>query len=587
MYLDDEFAPVEAPRFPLDIAAPFIPGIFQPFRYKIYYGGRGSAKAICVNELIHTPKGWTRLGDIQVGDQVFDEQGMLCRVTELHDNPTPVSCFKLHFSDGAIIECDVEHEWVTYTENERCLLGNGFPAYWANRRARTTAEIVATLDDNHAIPRCCAPGYHLILAAEPIESKPMRCLTVDSPNHMYLISRWMIPTHNSWSIATALIAKSFEQKRLILCAREFQNSIADSVHRLLSNRITELDLYRYFDIQRNTIICTLTGSEFIFKGLHHNFAEIKSTEGIDLVWLEEAQSMSEDSWRELIPTIRKKGSEIWVSYNPCNDEDPTHQRFVVKPRRGNALVVKVNWDENPWFPAELEEERQWDLANDPDAYDWVWCGECRRISQASIFRNRYTVQSFEDPEQLDRLFYGVDWGFAESPTVILRMFIYDDCLYITHEAWGINVELDDLPAMFDGGIAKKNGVIWPGVPGVREWPIKADAARPETISYMRRQGFAISAAEKWPGSVEDGIAHLKGFKKIIIHPRCSHAVQEFRLYSYKTDPKTNEILPIVVKKHDHVPDAVRYALDQFIIKRGALGVWQRLGQAGLMPGAGA
>jgi phage terminase large subunit len=114
------------------------------------------------------------------------------------------------------------------------------------------------------------------------------------------------------------------------------------------------------------------------------------------------------------------------------------------------------------------------------------------------------------------------------------------------------------------------------VPGVRDWPIKADAARPETISYMRRQGFHISAADKWDGCVEDGIAHLKGFRRIVIHERCKQMNDERRLYRYKVDAKTGEVLPVIVDKHNHGWDAIRYSLDGYIQRRGGLGVWSRL-----------
>ena len=114
------------------------------------------------------------------------------------------------------------------------------------------------------------------------------------------------------------------------------------------------------------------------------------------------------------------------------------------------------------------------------------------------------------------------------------------------------------------------------MPGARDWPIKADGARPETISYLHRQGFTISAAEKWPGSVEDGIAHLKGFKRIVLHERCKHMDEERRLYRYKVDPKTQQVLPVVIDKHNHGWDAIRYSLDGYIQRRGAAGVWARL-----------
>jgi phage terminase large subunit len=320
----------------------------------------------------------------------------------------------------------------------------------------------------------------------------------------------------SWAIARALILKSLERKMLILCTRELQTSIADSVHRLLTDQIGAMELGASFEIERNTIR-SASGSEFRFKGLRHSIEEIKSTEGVDICWVEEAQSVSAHSWEILIPTIRKEGSEIWVSFNPGQEDDPTYRRFVLAPP----------------------------------------------LSDAVIFGKRVTVEPFEAPEGV-RWFHGADWGFANDPTALVRSFILDECLFIESEAFGYGVEIDETPQLFES------------IPTSRDWPIKADASRPETISYMRRKGFNVEAAEKWPGSVEDGIAHLKGFKRIVIHPRCKRMQDERRLYSYKVDPKTDEILPIIVDKHNHGWDAVRYSLDGYIQRRGGLGVWARL-----------
>lgn len=381
----------------------------------------------------------------------------------------------------------------------------------------------------------------------------------------------------SWGFAQALIVQSMQAKHRILCTREFQNSIADSVHTVVRNRIAALGFEPFFDITQNSIRCRITGSEFIYKGLRRNINEIRSLEGVTRVWMEEGQSTSKESWLLLDPTIRAEGSEIWVSYNPVDDSDPTHQMFVVgKNKMPDALVVKVSYRDNPWFPAELERQRLYMKALDPDAYAWVWEGETRHISEAAIFRGRYVVEGFETPETVDRFFYGVDWGFANDPTVMIRCYIVNDELFIDQEAYAIGCEIDDLPALFAGGIAQKNGAVYAGVPGAREWPIKADNARPETISYLRRKGFNIDGAEKWQGCVEDGIAHLKAFKKIHVHERCVNTAQECRLYSYKIDQKTQEILPIVVDKFNHCIDSIRYSLDGYIQQRGGLGVWAKL-----------
>ena len=177
-----------------------------------------------------------------------------------------------------------------------------------------------------------------------------------------------------------------------------------------------------------------------------------------------------------------------------------------------------------------------------------------------IFGKRCVVEPFERP--LDaRLHFGADFGMAKDPATLICSFIREETLHIEHEAFGFGVELDELPAMYAGGKSLDGKTEWVGLPGAREWPIKADCSAPTQISYLRRQGFNISAADKWPGSVEDGIAHLKAFRQIVIHPRCKNVQQERRLYKYKVDAKTGEILPIIVDKHNHGWDAVRYSLD--------------------------
>jgi len=192
------------------------------------------------------------------------------------------------------------------------------------------------------------------------------------------------------------------------------------------------------------------------------------------------------------------------------------------------------------------------LSVDPEGYQHVWEGFCRQISDAQIFKGKFEISAFEAPPDGTRLYFGVDWGFSQDPTALVRSFISGNRLYVDHEAYGVGVEIDHLPDLFRQ------------VPGADIWPLKADNARPETISHMRRKGFAISAADKWKGSVEDGIAVLKGFEKIVIHPRCKHTTEEFRLYQYKIDKQTNEILPIVEDKNNHCIDSLRYSLSGFI-----------------------
>lgn len=356
----------------------------------------------------------------------------------------------------------------------------------------------------------------------------------------------------SWAYAQALVIEAFSKQLKILCAREFQTSIRDSVHSVLRGQIDRLGLTPWFKITDTSIRCALTGSEFIFKGLHMNPYEIKSMEGLDRCWVEEAEAVSESSWETLLPTLRKDGVELWISFNPLDPDAPTYKRWVVTPPP-EAKVVKVSWRDNPWFPEALERQRAFMERTDPDTYEHVWEGEPRQISEAVIFRNRFTVMSFEEPERVDRYFYGADFGFANDPSTLIRSYIHNNCLYITHEAYGVGVEINDLPALYEGGRDSKTGAKYDGVPGAKDWPIFGDSSRPETISYLRRQGgFLIEPADKWQGSVEDGIAHLKGFDHIYIHERCKNMASEARLYSYKVDKQNPKVvLPIVVDANNH------------------------------------
>lgn len=370
----------------------------------------------------------------------------------------------------------------------------------------------------------------------------------------------------SWAAARALVIMAASGKLRILCTREVQNSIKDSVHKLLKDQIEMLGLNPWFRIT-NESITSASGSEFLFKGLRFDPLGIKSTEGVDICWVEEAQSVSSDSWAILIPTIRKEGSEIWVTFNPGEESDPTYQRFIVNPP-DDSITVEVNYYDNPYLPETLRKEMEYCKRVDYDAYEHIWLGKPKSISDSVIFRNRYRVEAFPDDlwQQADRLFFGADFGFANDPSTLIRMFMIGTRLYIEYEAYGVGVELDEMPQFYDS------------IPDVRNWPIKGDNSRPETISYIGRQGFGIDAAAKWKGSVEDGVTYLKGFEEIIIHERCKHTADEFRHYSYKVDKKTGDILPIIVDKFNHCIDAIRYGLDGYITSSDSLGTWAQLGK---------
>ena len=347
----------------------------------------------------------------------------------------------------------------------------------------------------------------------------------------------------SHTVARYCIIRSLERPMRILCTRELQKSIAESVHQLLSSCIESMGLSSLFNIQRDRIV-GVNGSEFIFAGVRQNTNEIKSMEAITICWVEEAQAMSQQSLDVLIPTIRAPGSILIFTFNPFKDSDPVYG--MAQNPDEDTLVINANYADNPFFPEELRKEMEHCKKTDYDKYLWVWEGKCLGISKAQIFRDKYEVKEFETPDNA-LFFYGGDWGFSNDPTTVIRSFIVGNTLYIDYEAWKVGCDIEDTPALYDE------------VPGTAIYPIYADNSRPETISYMQSRRYNVIGAEKWPGCIEDGISYLRSFSKIIIHPRCVHTIEEFGLYQYKVDHQTNEILREPLDKFNHCIDALRYS----------------------------
>ena len=363
----------------------------------------------------------------------------------------------------------------------------------------------------------------------------------------------------SYSYADSLAIIAHECKIRALLTREMQNSIKDSVHKLLNDRIEALDLTG-FHVTDKSIRHRRTGSEFIFKGLRHNTREVKSTEGIDICWVEEAENVSQNSWDILIPTIRKPGSEIWISFNQEDDKSATHKMCITNPLP-DMIRAHMTFRDNKYFPEVLRRQMEYDKRIDPDKYNHVWEGQTKKYSDSLIFKGKIFVEPFEGDEDT-QYFQGADWGFSVDPTCLLKMFIEGKDLFIEHEFHKVGVEITDLHKSFME------------VPDAHRWKITADSARPETISHLKKDyvdrdgvmwpGYRIVGAEKGKGSVEDGIMFLRGFERIVIHPRCKGAISDFKNYRWKQDPVTMEILPIPVKGSDHAPDATRYALEKYI-----------------------
>ena len=351
----------------------------------------------------------------------------------------------------------------------------------------------------------------------------------------------------SHSAVTALVLKAAERPLRILCCREVQNSIRESVKAPIERRIEEMGLSDHFEIL-DAEIRSKNGGKFIFGGLRSNPDSIKSMDSIDIAWVEEAQRASQKSLDLLIPTIRQPGSEIWFTWNPVSASDPVDVMF-----RGphgpppDTLIRQVNWDANPWFPPVLRQEMEYDRKRDPDKWAHIWNGAYQEASEARVFRN-WRIEDFETPKD-SVLRFGADWGFAVDPTVLVRCWVEGRTLYVDYEAYRVGCEIVDTPSLFLS------------VPDSERWPIVADSSRPETVSYMRQNGFPkIVPAVKGARSVEEGVEWLKSHD-IVIHPRCQRTIDEIRSYSYKVDAHTGAILPVLSDKDNHVIDALRYACE--------------------------
>jgi phage terminase large subunit len=352
----------------------------------------------------------------------------------------------------------------------------------------------------------------------------------------------------TWQIARILLLKAMESPERILCTREFQNSINESVHEVLRSQIELLELPGFK--VANTSIKHEKGSQFFFKGLRHNIDSIKSIEGITKCWIAEADKVPQSSWDKLIPTVRTKKSEFFIDFNIDSEDDPVYKMFV-DDKRSDAYVLFQTYNDNPYFPDVLRSEMEHDKEYDYDKFLWVWEGKARSVTEACVFHGKFTEDDFITPGDAE-FFHGVDWGFSQDPTAAVRCFIHANNLFIDRCCGGVGVDIDKTPDLLDE------------IPTMRTWSSIADSARPETISHMQNHGFPkMKGAKKGKGSVEDGVEKIKSFDRIIVHTRCEDVLNELKLYSYKRNRLTGEIMPILEDRHNHYVDALRYALEPY------------------------
>ena len=340
-----------------------------------------------------------------------------------------------------------------------------------------------------------------------------------------------------------------------VCVREIQKSLQYSSKKLIENKIIELGVQSYFEITSTEIRCTNGEGVVIFSGLQDHTADsIKSLEDFAICWVEEAQSISARSMELLIPTIRAEGSEVWFSWNPGYETDPVEQHFI---ENKHSVCVTVNYLHNPFCPSVILDEANRMMARDYEKYCHIYLGDFITRTEAQIFNGKYEVSNFEVTEDYGSPLHGLDFGFSNDPTAIVRCYIKSNTLYINREAGKTKLDLDDTVPF-----AKNQ------IPNIDKYELPCDSARPESISHLQKHGLPKAyGVKKWPGSIEDGLEYLKMFDNIMIHPRCTETANEFRLYSYKIDKRTGDILPVIEDKNNHYIDAIRYALGRLIRPR--------------------
>lgn len=362
----------------------------------------------------------------------------------------------------------------------------------------------------------------------------------------------------SWGIARALLIKGAKEPMRILCAREFMTSMKDSVHKLLCDQIQVLGLIGFYEITQASIRGQ-NGTEFAFVGLKNNVANVKSYEGVDVCWVEEAQTVSRLSWNVLIPTIRKEKSEIWVSFNPELETDETYQRFVAQPP-ADCISIKINWSDNPWFPEVLRLEKDSLKARDLEAYNQVWEGLCRESVDGAIFGRE--LQQAELDGRITRVPYDAtkpvhaifDLGWADSTSIWFLQFVGMETRLIRY--------IEDSQKTMSHYLATMQtyGYVYDTIWLPHDAQNKTLAAAGRTIEdIVRAAGYKTQILPKVP--VMDSINAAR-----TIFPSCyfdrEHAVDGInclRHYRYEVDPETKQFSRNPLHDHySHGADAFRY-----------------------------
>jgi len=353
--------------------------------------------------------------------------------------------------------------------------------------------------------------------------------------------RYSLKSH---TVARYLLIRARQAKTRIGCFREFQNSIGESSHQLLADLIRQYELNE-FEVTNNAIINKLNGSDFIFKGLWNNEQSIKSIEGIDIAWVEEAQTISNNSIEVLTPTVRKDGSQIIYTYNRLLEDDPVHTRLVIEGRP-NTLILNVNYDvaiKYGMMPDVIRLEMEDDKEKRPSLYRHKWLGE-PSSTERKIYKDWIQIEEVPAEARLERR--GLDFGYSNDPTAFVDIYRYNGA-YILDEQLYRKGMLNKPIADFILNLPRP------------ETLIIADSAEPKSIDELKMYGLVVLPAIKGAGSISSGIGFVQ-HQKIMVTKRSLNLWKEYLNYMWRVDSKTGKILNVPEDVNNHCMDALRYAL---------------------------
>ena len=348
----------------------------------------------------------------------------------------------------------------------------------------------------------------------------------------------------SHTVARYLLIRARMEKTRIACFREFQSSIADSSHQLLADLIKKYGL-NDFIVTDKAIINRVTGSDFIFKGLWHNEQSIKSLEGIDIAWVEEAQTVTKESLEILTPTIRKPGSQIIYTYNRLLEDDPVHQRLVLEGRP-NTLIININYDiaiKYGWMPEVIMLEMEDDRQKRPNLFKHKWLGEPNSMER-KVYKDWAIIDEIPHEARLERR--GLDFGYTNDPTAIVDIYYYNGG-YIFDEV------------CYKKGMSNKQ--IADTIKVLSDILCIADSAEPKSIDEIKLYDINIQPAVKGSGSINQGIQFIQN-QKVSVTKRSVNLIKEYRNYLWSVD-RDDRIINVPEGGLDHCLDALRYAMTSF------------------------